>query len=62
MYLGPQFCAFLRRDGFQFTRKLILRQWANAAGLVASEAQFEDIYGLDTEVCGYSFTGNERQQ
>ena len=40
--------------------KLTLRQWAKAAGLVASEAQFEDIYGLDTEACGYSFARNER--
>jgi hypothetical protein len=27
-----------------------LVQWATAAGLVASQAQFEDIYGLDPEV------------
>jgi hypothetical protein len=25
-------------------------KWAHAAGLVRSEAQFEDVYGLDSEV------------
>lgn len=28
----------------------MFEQWANQAGLVASYAQFEDIYGLDDEV------------
>lgn len=28
-----------------------LVQWAESAGLVASQAHFEDIYGLDPEVC-----------
>ncbi|KAH9946529.1 peptidase C12, ubiquitin carboxyl-terminal hydrolase [Amylocystis lapponica] len=28
----------------------VLNAWANKAGLVASQAQFEDIYGLDSEL------------
>ncbi|KAI0953998.1 hypothetical protein AcW1_006703 [Taiwanofungus camphoratus] len=28
----------------------VLNQWANSAGLVASQAQFEDVYGLDPEL------------
>ena len=26
-------------------------KWANKAGLVSSQAQFDDVYGLDEEVC-----------
>jgi len=28
----------------------VLNSWANAAGLVKSQAQFEDVYGLDSEL------------
>ncbi|KDQ61656.1 hypothetical protein JAAARDRAFT_31120 [Jaapia argillacea MUCL 33604] len=30
----------------------VLNSWANKAGLVASQAQFEDVYGLDPELLG----------
>ncbi|KII85743.1 hypothetical protein PLICRDRAFT_44131 [Plicaturopsis crispa FD-325 SS-3] len=30
----------------------VLNSWANKAGLIASQAQFDDIYGLDEELLG----------
>jgi hypothetical protein len=33
-----------------FGAMLTTLKWANAAGLVKSQAQFEDVYGLDSEV------------
>jgi len=30
----------------------VLNSWANAAGLVQTQAQFEDVYGLDSDLLG----------
>jgi hypothetical protein len=49
--LGYECCSYSSpvSDRLQVTVSLL--QWASKAGLLLSQARFEDVYGLDDEVC-----------